>query len=217
MNMLSLPLPLEFTRYKAAIFDLDGTLIDSMGIWDGLCTGWLRGKGITPPPALDEQLKTLTLTQAAEYCKDHFGFAAPREAIIGEWQEIVLDRYTSVPLKKGMAELIVALTQWGVKLAVATSCFPAACETTLVQHSIRHCFESIVYADEVARDKRHPDLYLVAARRLGVPPETCIVFEDLYAALSGVRAAGMDIAAVYDASSASEWPAFKARADYVFE
>jgi HAD superfamily hydrolase (TIGR01509 family) len=215
--MLSLPLPPEFARYKAAVFDLDGTLIDSMGIWDGLCASWLWGKGIAPPPALDEQLKTLTLTQAVGYCKDRFGFASSREEIIREWQEIVLGRYASVPLKKGMAELIVALTRSGVKLAVATSCFPGACETALTQHGIRCCFESIVYTDEVARDKGHPDLYLAVARRLGVPPETCIVFEDLYAALSGVRAAGMDIAAVYDASSASEWPAFKVRADYVFE
>jgi HAD superfamily hydrolase (TIGR01509 family) len=184
-------------RYGAAIFDLDGTLLDSMDVWDGLCAGWLRGKGIEPPPALDERLKAMTITEAADYCKNSFGIAAPREEIAGEWQAAVLRRYeTSVPLRPGMGCLVAALARADVKLAVATSCFPAACEAALARHGIRRYFDAIVYTDEVARGKEYPDIYLTAARRLGVPPENCVVFEDMDAAFPAVRAAGMALVAV---------------------
>jgi beta-phosphoglucomutase-like phosphatase (HAD superfamily) len=105
-----------------------------------------------------------------------------------------------------------------MKLAIATSCFPSACEALLSRCQIRDCFSAVVYTDEIKDESGHtlnktfPDIWLASAGRLGVPPEKCLVFEDLYAALKGVRAAGMGIAAVWD-ESCEDWPAFSAGAD----
>ena len=123
-----------------------------------------------------------------------------------------------VPLKPGAADLVRALACRGMKLAIATSCFPAACEALLSRCQIKGYFSVLVYTDEIKDEagqtlnKTFPHVWRAAAARLGTPPEKCLVFEDMYAALKGVRAAGMGIAAVWDAAC-EDWPAFSAGAD----
>jgi beta-phosphoglucomutase-like phosphatase (HAD superfamily) len=104
----------------------------------------------------------------------------------------------------------------GLKLAVVTSCFPAACEAVLKRHGLRTFFSAVLYTDEVSKDKSFPDIWLAAAERLGQEPARCVVFEDAYYALRGVRAAGMALAAVYDNTN-KDWELMKAEADWVFE
>jgi HAD superfamily hydrolase (TIGR01509 family) len=204
-----------FSHYGAAIFDLDGTLADSMHAWDHICRDWLAAKKITAQNCLEKDIERMTLTQSAEYVIRTYGMAIEPPRIIAEWEAMVIRQYKeTIPLKDGAAEFVRALAAAGMKLAIATSCFPAACEAVLCRHGIRDCFSVIVYADEVNRDKTFPDLYLAAAQRLGIAPEACIVFEDFPPALSGIRAAGMGLAAVYDESSADQWPAFGEAADF---
>jgi beta-phosphoglucomutase-like phosphatase (HAD superfamily) len=101
-----------------------------------------------------------------------------------------------------------------MKLGIATSCFPAACESVLSRHGIRDYFSAVVYTDSVSRNKSFPDIFLACAEKLGVAPKDCVVFEDLYTTLSGIRAAGMGAIAVYDDSGAADWEKFKREADY---
>ena len=203
------------SRYNAAIFDLDGTLADSMHAWDHICRDWLHAKGIDAEADLEAIIEKMTITQAAQFVIEKYGIAGSVKQIHGEWEAMVLHKYEkTIALKEGAAELVKTLAASGIKLAIATSCFPSACEAILCRYGIRNLFKVIVYSDEVGRDKSFPDIYLACANRLEVKPESCIVFEDLASALTGVRAAGMGLAAVYDESAKEHWETFKNNADY---
>jgi HAD superfamily hydrolase (TIGR01509 family) len=212
-----------FSQYKGAIFDLDGTLIDSMHVWDSVCRDWLIAAGTEPaaiPPGLEADLAPMSLTEAAGYVARHFSTAATgvmAADIIAQWEAMVLRQYgETVPLKPGAAELLRALAARGIKLAIATSCFPACCEAVLNRHGIRQYFSAIVYTDAVKRNKSFPDIWLAAASHLGLAAEVCLVFEDMYGTLKGVRAAGMGFAAVYD-DTCADWPAMQAEADVALQ
>jgi HAD superfamily hydrolase (TIGR01509 family) len=201
-------------RYQGAIFDLDGTLFDSMGIWERLCRDWLATRGVPAGDSLERDLEALTLDQAAGYVIRRYGLSLAPGQMLRQWEEAALYRYThTVPLKAGAAGLVKTLAEQGVKLGIATACFPAACEGVLARHGLRAYFPVIVYAGEVNRDKGFPDLYLAAAERLGIEPKDCIVFEDFPRAAAGVRAAGMGLAAVYEPSFAPDWENFSGQAD----
>jgi HAD superfamily hydrolase (TIGR01509 family) len=208
-----------FDAYEAAIFDLDGTLADSMGLWGRGCADWLLRRGKEPEKNLEGVLASLSLSQAADYVIKNYHIELPPAAVIGQWGDAVLEEYRQrVPLKPGAARLVRALARRGMRLAIATSCFPGACEALLARCRIRGYFSVLVYTDEIKNEagqtlnKTFPQVWLAAAARLGTPPEKCLVFEDMYAAIKGVRAAGMGIAAVWD-ESCEDWPAFSAEAD----
>ncbi|MDR1950526.1 MAG: HAD family phosphatase [Spirochaetaceae bacterium] len=203
-------------EYRGAIFDLDGTLVDSMHVWDHLCRDWLLAKGKNPEDDLEKDLIPMTVTQSAEYVIRRYGFDLSPAEIIGQWEGMAMGYYeTAVPLKQKTADLVRELHHEGLALAVVTSCFPAACEAVLKRHGLRPFFSFILYTDEVSKDKSFPDIWIRAAEQLGLEPAECIVFEDAYHTLKGARAAGMGFAAVYD-DTCAEWEWMRAEADYVF-
>jgi HAD superfamily hydrolase (TIGR01509 family) len=202
--------------FGGAVFDLDGTLADSMGLWDNLCRKWLEKKGIIAPPDMEREIADMTLTESAAYIFRRFGAAENSAAIIAQWETLALGQYReSLNLKSGAGELIRALARRGIKLAIATSSFPACCEAILARHGIRDFFSTLVYTCEIDESKSDPGFWRGVAERLSVLPEKCVVFEDTYAALEGVRAAGMTFAAIYD-PSCRDWPALSAGADFAF-
>ena len=202
-------------EYPGAIFDLDGTLADSMGLWDNLCRDWLLAQGKIPGEELEAAIAPLSLNAGAEYVIRRYGFDCSPKEMIAQWEGLVLERYkTTVPLKEETAALVRELHGAGVKLAVVTSCFPTACEGFLERRSLRCLFSAVLYTDEAPKDKSFPDIWQTAAKRLGLESADCIVFEDAYHALRGVRAAGMGFAAVYD-DRCKEWELMKAQADWI--
>jgi len=204
-------------RWRAAIFDLDGTLADSMRIWDGVCREWMEARGLTPPDGLEERIRLMTLEESARYITGEFLPGLEPGCVLGEWNRLVADRYeASVLPKEGAVELVRRLRREGMAIGLATSSFPGVCERFLDRFALTGLFSAIVYTDETGRDKSHPDVYLACARRMGVPPGCCVVFEDIEEALEGVDAAGMEMVAVRD-DSCKNWERLRERARWAVD
>lgn len=187
---------------KAAIFDMDGTIIDSMWVWKDIDIQYLKKRNIEVPLDLKECIEDKSFAQVAQYFKDRFGITDSIEKIQDEWNNMALHEYSNnVFMKKGVKEYINKLRSLGIKIGLATSNCQLLIDAALKNNEITNLFDSITLADEVTRGKNFPDIYLLAAKKLGVLPEECVVFEDILPAIKGAKAAGMRVVAVHDLDS----------------
>ena len=192
-------------RFKAAIFDLDGTLIDSMGIWKVIDEEYLKKYGFDVPENLQEEITHLTIIETAMYFKEKFNIKDDIETIINTWNEMAYHHYSNnIKLKEGVIEFFDYLKNNNIKIALATSNTKILLEATLKNNNIYHYFDSITISEEVGVSKANPDIYLLSAQRLGVEPKDCIVFEDIVQAVRGAKLANMTVYSIYDESSADQ-------------
>ena len=190
---------------KAIIFDLDGTLIDSMWLWDKIDTTYLKKLGVDKPSDLKKEITHLSFNKTAEYFKERFNIEDSIDTILETWYKMSYDEYTSnIKLKPGAKEFLEYASSKGIKLGIATSNSMVLVETCLKSNGVFHLFDKITLTSEVSRDKRFPDVYLLAAERLGVIPDNCIVFEDILPAIYGAKSANMRVIAVDDDNTPSE-------------
>jgi beta-phosphoglucomutase-like phosphatase (HAD superfamily) len=184
---------------KAAIFDVDGTLIDSMDVWARIDEEFLKRRGFSVPEGYMDTISPMGFYRAAEYTIDLFSLPEKPEDLIAEWDALAMEEYRfRVPLKPFAKELLCTLQKRGIKLAVATALSPVLLEPVLKNNGILHLFDAVCGTHEVPFGKGHPDIYLLAARKLETHPEDCIVFEDILAGIQGAKAAGMRAYAMYD-------------------
>ena len=202
---------------KGAIFDLDGTLLDSMGVWDQVDIDFLAKRGIEVPADYMGKVAAMQFRQIAEYTIARFDLPDTPEALMQEWDDMARVAYsTVVEAKPHAVEYLSYLKRSGAKLAVATSLPPALREPAMKHVGIFDYFDQIVSVDD-ANDvgKDRPDVFLLAAGRLGVVPEQCTVFEDLLVAMRSAKSVGMRVWAMHDDSSDADWPAICGLADGV--
>ena len=191
---------------KAYIFDLDGTLLDSMDIWQQIDVDFLSKRGLVVPPDYIAIICAYSFPEAARYTIEHFGLPDSAEDLMREWNDMAAHAYGhTVPLKPYVREYLAALKGRGAKLAVATGLPAALYEPVLKNNGIMEFFDVVCSTDEVEHGKTRPDVFLLAAQRLGVLPENCIVFEDLLQAMVSAKQAGMTVYGVYDESAADQW------------
>ncbi|GKU26908.1 HAD family hydrolase [Clostridium folliculivorans] len=191
-----------FKDIKAAIFDLDGTLIDSMWIWEKIDTDYLTNKGYAKPENLKDEIGHLSFEQTAIYFKNKFNISDTVEDIMKEWHSMAVAHYTNdVKLKPGAKDFLMKLKSLNVKIGLATSNSQELLKAALEANGIYELFDTITTTDEVSRGKNFPDVYLLSAEKLGANPNECVVFEDILPAVQGAKAAGMKVVAVYDDSS----------------
>lgn len=184
---------------KGAIFDFDGTLVDSMFIWDTFGEDYLRTLGKEPRENLTETFKTFTLEQAAEYYREYYGVALSVGEIVDGVNEMVAEIYrTKVALKKGVLEFLRDLRSKGVKMCVATVTDRPIVEDVLCNLGIRDFFTEIFTCAEVGYNKETPHIYRVALEALGAKKDETVVFEDALHALITAKKDGFKVAAVYD-------------------
>ena len=184
---------------KGAIFDLDGTLLDSMFIWDTIGEVYLRSLDIEPRENLAEAFKTFTLEQAAEYYREHYGVALSVNEIVDGVNEMVAKLYrTKVTLKDGVRDFLEALKSQGVKMCVATVTDRPIVEDVLNRLGIRDFFTEIFTCAEIGYNKETPHIYRAALKALGTKKDETVVFEDALHALMTAKNDGFPVAAVYD-------------------
>ena len=184
---------------KGAIFDLDGTLIDSMFIWDTIGEDYLKSFGIEPKENLAEVFKTFTLTQAAEFYRNHYGIGLSVREIVDGINNMVAEIYrTKVTLKPGVRDFLKRLQSLGVKMCVATVTDRHIAEDVLKRLNVRDCLSEIFTCAEVGCNKQTPEIYRQALKHLGTPKTETVVFEDAVHAFKTAKEDGFKVAAVYD-------------------
>lgn len=187
------------SNIKAVIFDLDGTLIDSMWVWKQVDIEYLKKRGIILPEGIQKAIEGFSFTETAMYFKNRFELEDSIDEIKNEWTEMVRDYYKSaIKVKKGVKEFLIYLSENNFKIALATSNFKDLAIDVLNSNDLIQYFDQIVTTCEVPRDKSYPDVFLETAKRLNISPEECIVFEDTLSAVEGAIQAGMRVIGVYD-------------------
>lgn len=186
---------------RGAIFDLDGTLLDSMPLWDSFGERYLRTLGKEPREDLSEVFRTFTLEQAAVYYQTHYDIARSVEEIVSGANRMVERYYHSeAALKDGAAQLLKKLAEQGVKMCVATVTDKALAEAALERLGVYHFFAKVFSASELGCDKTTPALYRAAQTYMGTAKAETVVFEDAYHAARTAHEDGFPVVAVFDHS-----------------
>ena len=188
---------------KAVIFDMDGTLVDSMGMWHQIDIEFLGRYQIPMPPMLQKEIEGFSYEETAAYFLKRFALPLSMEEIKAIWYQMSFEKYRDdIELKPGAKEFLAWLKVHGYKLGMATSNSHSLVQASLNKHGLLTHFDVIVTSDDAKAGKPAPDVYLLAARRLGVAPEDCLVFEDIPAGILAGKRAGMTVCCMADANSA---------------
>ncbi len=202
----------------AVIFDLDGSLVDSMWVWRTIDVEYLGRFGIPLPEDLHSGIEGMSFHETALYFKDRFEIPDSLEQIKADWNKMAWDKYCGeVPLKKGVLDFLQNCVNCGILLGIATSNSRELMEALAKTHGIRQYFSCIMTGSEVPRGKPAPDIYLAVAGQLKVSPGRCLVFEDILPGIQAGRSAGMRVCAVEDAYSEADREKKAALADYYIE
>ncbi|MCC8121411.1 MAG: HAD family phosphatase [Oscillospiraceae bacterium] len=181
------------------LFDLDGTLIDSNGVWTQIDIDFLAQRGHPCPKEYSAAVAHMTFPEAARYTKARFSLRESPEEIQRIWLSMAQEQYSSrIPLKEGVLDYLLQQSAQGVPMGIVTSCMEPLCTAVLRQHGIEGLFCQVTTTAQVAKSKSSPDVYLLAARQAGLPPQECTVFEDSPVAARSARGAGMQVVGVYD-------------------
>ncbi|MDP4133415.1 MAG: HAD family phosphatase [Bacillota bacterium] len=201
-------------KFKGAIFDLDGTLLDSMDIWEKIDIEFLAGRGIMMPDDYIAAVTPMGFFQAAQYTIRRFGLKEKPADIMEEWNRMSVESYKNkVTLKPYAKEYLLLLKKHGIKLAVATALSELLYAPALKNNGIYNLFDAFTETSEVKRSKGFPDIYLKAADKIGLPPRECAVFEDIYEGIKGAKDGGFITVGVYDRYSDYEKDKIKELSD----
>lgn len=201
---------------EAIIFDLDGSLVDSMWIWPEVDEEYFVKYGLTKPEGFYEEMEGKSYTEVAQLYLDTFPqLPCTIDEIKQEWNDMTYEKYcTEVPLKPGAREMIETLYAQGVRFGIASSNSIDLVKAVIRALGVEHYFDSIHTSCEVRTGKPAPDVYLLAAKDLQIVPEHCLVFEDVPMGILAGKNAGMRVCAVDDRFSKNLEEKKRSLADY---
>ena len=199
---------------RGAIFDVDGTLLDSSAVWDDAGAKYLLSIGVTAEEGLGRKLFEMSLDEGADYMKDTYHLQQSREEILAGVLQVVEDfYYHEAPLKEGAADFVRSLADRGIPMVIASSSKKEHIEAALKRLGIRHHFRKIFTCNEVGIGKHHPKIFLEAAALLGTALDETWVFEDGLYAMKTAKEAGFRVLGVYDEASSGDWEKVQQTAD----
>lgn len=203
---------------KACIFDLDGTLFDSMTFWREMDREILSPYVSDVPDDFFAAIESMCFDDGLRYTIERFSLPMTYEQLKAGYARLSHEAYGQrIPLKPGAMEFLRMLKDQGKRLAVATASSPEIFLPALERYGIADWFEAYATVSEAGRNKDEPDVYLLAAVRLGLPPSDCAVFEDLLVAVHSAKRAGFAVIGVQDACAALDESAIRAAADHYIE
>ena len=172
-------------EFKGAIFDLDGTIIDSMDVWETIDIKFLEKRNITMPNDYIEKINSMSFEEVAKYTIERFNLNESVDSLIKEWNDMAIYEYSNnIKLKPNVKEYLVKLKKHDIKIGLATSSPKELYEPVLKNNKVYDYFDTFTSVDDVKRDKNYPDIYLYTAKKLGLYPNECIIFEDILIAIN---------------------------------
>ena len=202
----------------AVIFDLDGTLVDSMWMWKEIDVEYLSKYGIEVPSDLQQAVEGMSFSETAQYFKERFNLPDPVDVIKVEWNQMAWDKYgNEVPLKKGVIEFLEELRSRGIKTGIATSNSRELVNHVLKSLNITEYFDSVRTSCEAKKGKPAPDIYLLVADDLQVDPKNCLVFEDLALGVMAGKSTAMSVCAVFQTNAEDDKDRKRELADYYID
>lgn len=201
-------------KISGAIFDMDGTLTDSMHVWKTVGSEFLKSRGEEPREDVDRRFCSMSVYEAVDFMKREYSIEGSRAEITDAINKTVERRYThEVPIKDGVRELLSELAEKGIPMCVATATDRYMADAALRRLGIREFFREIFTSRETGAGKEQPDIYLNAAGFLGTKVSETAVFEDSVVAAETAKRAGFIVAGLYDESFAYKWDRVREIAD----
>lgn len=189
----------KYSNIKGFIFDLDGTLLDSMSLWQEVDRKYLARFGIAFDPSFSEDIKTMTFNESAKYFIKKFNIQKSEEEIKADWNEMVEIEYRdNIQCKEGVIAFLNDLKSKNIKMCIATSCNKKHAEMALKRLKIEDYFDFIYTSNEAGKNKEHPTIFEHCAIKMNLDKTQCMVVEDLYMALKVAHDANFKTLAIYD-------------------
>lgn len=186
-------------KFKGIIFDLDGTLIDSMKVWENVDRDFVAENGGVYTPDISEAVKTMTIYKSAEYFKNRFSLEMSCEEIIDRIEEMVSEKYhNSIPLKAHVLDTLKTLSKMGIKMCVATATYNSLVNAALKRLRIFNMFEFVLTCADVGVGKDSPDIFYKSAEKMGLEISETVIVEDSLHCIETAKKAGFFTVAVYD-------------------
>ena len=205
------------TRFKGVIFDLDGTLLDSMKVWENIDRDFLTENGAVYTHDVSDIVKKMTVTESANFFITRFNLDLTAQQVIDRIEEMVSEKYhNTIPLKKGAYETVKKLYDSGIKMCVATATYNSLAFAALKRLGILDMLEFVLTCQDVDAGKDDPVIFTKSAERLGFDKNDVMVVEDSLHCIETAKKAGFFTAAVYDPIAKNEWDKIRETADAAF-
>lgn len=192
------------------LFDLDGTLIDSTGVWRQIDLDYLARHNIPWTPEYDAGVAHTIFPLAAQFTKEYANLPDSIEEIMAEWHSMAYEAYAyHIPLKPYAREFLEQCREQGIPMALYTSSLPDLCRAALKRHKIDHYFSQIIFSNELGLEKASPEACDAVQRILSVTPSECRLFDDSTRACAAGVAAGWHVTGVYDSTVSGDLDKFR--------